>query len=570
MVRFLRIFCPVPNADTRHWWLVGSVGAVMPVLFAGIMSAAETTATPPVPPRLAVVISIDQCRADYLDRFAPSFGPGGFRRMLNEGADYTACHYEHATTKTAVGHATILTGAYPSVHGVIANDWLEGNDWHSVNAVEDADAPIVGGPSPKGRSPRRLLAATLGEVLKQHFGDAARVCSIANKDRAAILMGGHRTDGTYWLGDNDRFVSSRYFFPDGRLPAWVDAYNDAHPLSRYFGRTWDRLLPPEEYQRVQGPDDAQGEFAGLGLGRTFPRTIDGGEATIGPRFSEAFDRSPFALEIIANFARALVQNEQLGADDVPDLLCIGFSQIDAIGHAYGPDSHELMDSFVRLDRLVAQLLSFLDERVGSGRYVVVVTGDHGVAPTPEHLHASHPEITGARVDLRPIDQVVNAALIEAFGPDPEGRAWSARDNSGYRLRTTTLQARHVSREDAANVVKAALLKRPEIAAAFTARDLEDAPDTGDSMATLFRHSQHRERSQDVVFALQRWDIDRLKTGSTHGSPYEYDTHVPLLWFGAGITPGRHDERVGMTDLAPTLAGILGIPPPPQANGHRLF
>lgn len=538
------------------------------VLFAPRAFAAE--AAPHAPPRLAVVISIDQGRADYLERFAPHFGAGGFRRLLAEGAHYTRCFYQHANTSTAVGHATISTGAYPSVHGIIANEWLDRPDGEPRAAVDDPAYPIIGDTDPhSGRSPRRLLATTLGEQLKQHYGDDARVCSVANKDRSAILMGGKRCDGAYWLAD-ERFVSSRYYFPGGELPAWVKAFNRAHPVEAFFGRTWDRLLPAEVYDRVQGPDDAEGESDGLGLGRTFPRVINGGRETLSPMFDGAFARSPFALEIIGDFVRELVQHENLGADTIPDLLCIGFSQIDAIGHDYGPDSHEVMDSFLRLDRILAQLLAYLDERVGAGAYVVVLSADHGVAPLPERLRATRPELDSVRVDLREVDRLVNAALVDAFGPDPEGRRWCVRDGAGYRLHRVALQGRGISADEASAVIKAALRKHPRIEAAFTATELAEAPATGDGLATRFRHAHHPARSQDVVFALKPYCIGRLKAGSTHGGPHAYDRHVPLVWFGPGVPPGRHTEPVSVNDLAPTLAGLLGIKPPPEAAGRRLF
>lgn len=523
-----------------------------------------------VPPRLAVVISIDQGRADYLDRFAPYFCEGGFRRLKDQGANFAECYYEHSTTITAVGHATILTGVHPSVHGIVGNAWLDRADWKTVTAVDDATSPVVGGPPQPGRSPRLLLSATVGDQLKQRYGSAARVFSVSNKDRAAILMGGKLADAAFWLGVNDRFVSSHYYRPNDQLPGWVDAFNQAHPSAAYFGKTWERIAEPAAYDLVQGADDAPGEFEGYGLGRVFPHQIDGGKAAPGIEFSEAFDRSPFALELLAAFARETVEQEQLGADTVPDLLCIGFSQIDIVGHEYGPDSHELMDSFLRLDRILADLLTFFDTKVGAGQYVVVITADHGVAPLPERTRATGLDPDAARIDLREVDRAVTSALVAAFGADPQGQPWCKRDNSGYHLRAGTLEALHVSVAQASAVVKAALLAQPGIAAAFTATELMEAPDLGTAPATLFRHSQHAERSPEVRFALAPYAIERLGTGTTHGSHHDYDTHVPMLWFGPGVPRGQFVERVGVTDLAPTLAGLLGVTRPVEARGRQLF
>lgn len=544
---------------------------LLPAVVALVAVQPEARTATPTPPRLAVVITIDQSRADYLERFAPFFGEGGFRRLKDGGSNYVVCHYEHSSTKTAVGHATILTGAHPSVHGIVANDWVDAATWQTVNSVADPASPVIGGtPNQPGRSPRNLLVATVGDQLKEKYGEAAKVFGVANKDRSAILPPGQKADAAYWLGDNDHFVSSHYYFANDRLPEWVEALNAREPVASYFGREWERVLDPADYDRVQGPDDADGEFAGLGLGRTFPRTINGGKDAPGREFSDAFDRSPFALEIVDAFARALVAEEHLGADDVPDLLCVGFSQIDTLGHDFGPDSHEIMDAFIRLDRIVAGFLTFLDEKVGRDRYVVVITADHGIPPLPERIHATRPGMLAARVDLREIDRAITAALDAEFGPTPESRLWWRRDNYGYRFSAEVLAAKNLTVAQVAQVAQAALIKQPAISHAFTAENLARAPTTGDSVAAMHRRSQFPPRSPDVVFALRRYHIDRTVTGTNHGTHHEYDTHVPMLWYGPGVPRARITKQVGVTDIAPTLAGLLGVDAPPQASGRRLF
>jgi hypothetical protein len=257
-------------------------------------------------PRLAVIISVDQMRADYLTRFEPFFGLGGFRRMMEGGAWFEECRYRHAVTKTAVGHATISTGVYGNVHGIVGNEWIDLDSWEQVNAVEDRDSPLVGA-RPKatrspggllelksGRSPRHLWATTVGDQLKLRYGSASTIVSVSHKDRAAILLGGKSADEVYWMEDG-RFVTSTYY--RAALPDWAAAYNATEPAAAYFGRTWDRVRPVADYDRVAGPDDAAGEMDEPSMGRTFPKTITGGEAGPSGKFFDAVAHSPWDSEI---------------------------------------------------------------------------------------------------------------------------------------------------------------------------------------------------------------------------------------------------------------------------------
>jgi hypothetical protein len=537
---------------------------------------AETAATPP---KLAVVISIDQFRADYLVRFRPYFVEGGFKRLLEGGADFQDNHYRHAVTKTAPGHATILSGVYANVHGIIANEWVDRTTWQMVQSVEDPAFPLVGaapaaGRSPggvleakSGRSPRNFLATTVGDQLKLRFGAHTKVFAVAHKDRSSILMGGKLADSAYWLSDG-RFVTSTYY--RDRLPDWVAAFNAGGRVEARFGQTWDRLLAPAIYDAVQGADDGPGENTDFGFSRTFPKKVDGGRPQLSPQFYEAYENDPAASELVGAFVKDAVKQEQLGRHDNTDLLCVGFSQIDKVGHSYGPDSHELMDSVLRLDRVLADLLGFLDQEVGLANCVIVLTADHGSSPLPEHVQALRAEIPAGRLQTGALDQAVTDALDRAFGSLPASEYWALRDNFGYHLRPSALEAKKLSVTEAAKVVKQVLLAWPQIATAFTADEVVAMVPDGDLLPAASRRSYFPGRSQDVIFVLKPYFIDRAKSGTNHGAPYDYDTHVPQLWFGAGVKPGVHPERTGMDDLAPTLAGLLGVPRPPLAQGRRLF
>lgn len=557
---FLRIFCGVA------------------VAFAWVAPASLRAADAP-PPRLAVAISVDQLRADYLVRFRPHFGPDGFERLLSGGTDFGNCTYRYAATKTAVGHATMLSGAHPEVHGIVGNEWVDRETLLSGAAVEDSTAPLVGlAPTtmrlpggtldPRaGRSPRRFLAATVGDQLKATYGSHARVFGVSNKDRSAILMAGPRADGAFW-DESGRMVTSTYY--GTALPAWVEAFNARHLVESYHGETWERLLPVEHYDALQGPDDAAGELIGDGLDRTFPHVIDGGVPTpVGP-FYAAFDNAPFANEFLEQFARELVMQERLGADDIPDLLCVSFSQVDSLGHNYGPDSHEIMDTILRLDRTIASFLRFLDDQVGRGRYTVVLTADHGVAPLPERADAATGGQPRHRVRVKELDTRMEAVLNSTLGPLPPDELWLVRDNQGYHVRSSALESARVERARAAQVLRDALRRDPLVETAYTRDEVLAASREGESLLTLIRRSYHDARSQDVVYVLKANYVEKADHGTTHGTPWLYDRHVPQVWYGAGVPRGRRTEPVGVEDIAPTLAEILRVPAPPGATGTRLF
>lgn len=537
------------------------------------LSAAEVA----TPPRLAVVISIDQLRADYLVRFRPWFVAGGFKRLLEGGTDFQNCHYRHSITQTAPGHASILTGAFAMTHGIVSNEWFDLPSGTAVASVEDPASPLVGiaptelGPASlahkTGRSPKNLLAPTVGDLLKQRHGAQSKVFAASNKDRSAILLGGKLADAAYW-DERGKFVTSRHY--RATLPPWVEAFNAQRRVDATFGRTWERLLAPAIYDSVQGPDDTPGESAENGYTRTFPKTVTGGTPAVSSKFYTAYDNAPFSAEFLGEFAQAAIREEQLGRHAATDLLCLSFSQIDAIGHSYGPDSHEVMDSVLRLDRVLASLFDHLDREVGLARCVIVITADHGVMPLAEQLAARRPDEPSGRVRSADLDVVVKQALDTAFGPLAEKGVWFTRDNAGYHFRPAALAAKKVSPEDAAKIVKSALSTVPSVAQVFTRAEILALSPEGDSVTAMLRRSYYAPRDRDVVYVLKPNFYAKTGSGTGHGSPYEYDTHVPQVWFGAGVPRGIRPERVGVDDIAPTLAALLGLPRPPQAQGRALF
>ncbi|MBL9202555.1 MAG: alkaline phosphatase family protein [Opitutaceae bacterium] len=534
-------------------------------------------AAEPAPvPALVVVITIDQFRGDYLARFAPHFGPGGFRLLLERGAQFTEAHHRHAVTKTGCGHATILTGVHADVHGIIANDWIDRSTMLRTNCVDDDSVRVVGLPAAGdgrvakrdatlGASARRLLAPTVGDQLKRARGPGPKVFGVSSKDRSAILLAGKLADAAYWL-DKGRIVSSSAYVRE--LPEWVRAFNASGRVEAFFGRVWERLLPVAPYVALQGPDDAPGENVVRGFTRAFPRRVNGGAEKLTPAFYDAFEATPYENDVLVDFARALIERENLGGRGVTDLLGLSFSANDIVGHAHGPDSHEVMDITLRTDRLLAEFFAFLEQRVGLARCTIVLTADHGVAPLPERVQALNPATSAGRIDSARVLKTAEAAMDKAFGSLGEGRRWLAVDGSQLLFFQPMLREKSVAPNSAERVVRDALLTLEWVESAYTRSELEAGTATGPHAEPL-RRSFNRERSGDVFYvAKSNWVDSRI--GTNHGTPHRYDTHVPLVWFGVGVKPGVRTEPVGVNDIATTLARILGVPAPAQAMGRNLF
>lgn len=521
---------------------------------------AETTG----PPRLVVVIVVDQLRADYLDRFGAHFGDGGFRLLLEEGASFPAARYAHASTSTCPGHAVVLTGSDGDVNGIIGNDWYDPKARREVYCAYDPDSPLVGGVG-EGRSPRNLIGNTVGDVLKSTHGARSRVISVSGKDRSAIMLGGHLAEGVYWMQDTS-FVTSSYYTDE--LPEWVRRFNGEGRVSAHIGTTWERLLPEEAYEAL-GPDDAVGEADEGGMGRAFPHPIGTRGRAVDAAFIDAFEHSPLQNEVLLDFAMRAVDEEALGQDDAPDILAIGLSSNDRVGHAFGPDSHEAMDVTVRTDRGLARLFEFLEARVGLDRTAIVLTADHGVAPLPERIAEVAPSDVSYRVHPSVVKALVNEALETEYGSPPRGEPWVLYHSDPLvYLNTEALEAHGIPVSEAERITAAALSGLDVVHAAYTRAELITM--RADAASVPVVRSFHPDRSGSVVYvARPNILIDDDPTGTGHGSPWTYDTQVPLLIYGAGVRPGTYYGPASVADIAPTLARLLGIVEPSGSVGRVL-
>ncbi|MCS6978125.1 MAG: alkaline phosphatase family protein [Gemmatales bacterium] len=534
-------------------------------------------------PRLAVIVVFDQLRGDFLPRWRALFGEGGFERLMSEGAWFPNCHYRHATTNTGPGHATIATGTFPQRHGIISNDWYERSEQASVNCVQvtgaaaeraarvppaetlddDEEEPARPRPAskPRGYSPERLRSPTLADALKTATQGTGRVVSISFKDRSAILPAGRSADLCCWLGsDTGTFVTSRFYRE--RLPQWVAEYNASRPADRWFGTIWDRLRPDVNYDCWAGPDDVEAEGLGTFQGRTFPHPL-GFPPLLVKSYYGALYNSPFGNELLLDFAKKAIVAEKLGQDDVPDLLCVSFSSNDAVGHCYGPDSHEVLDTTLRSDRTLRELLIFLDEYVGKGRYVLALTADHGICPLPEVAKLEGKD--AARISPLLVDFGSERMLQERFGKDSVRGKWiEARSGFWYYLNRETIQRAGADPREVERALADWLKARPGVERVWTRSQLAEKPD--DPIGQAVWRTFHPDRCGEVYVVVKPYYLPLVaKVGTTHGTPHDYDTHVPLILFGAGIRRGVFEQRVGPEVIAGALAEALGIAPPGDAE-----
>ncbi len=523
-------------------------------IWAGVLSAQQERNGV----KLVVVISIDQFRADYLTRFARFYSDSGFKLLMRRGAWFTNARFEHANTSTAPGHAAISTGCYAGKSGIVGNSWYDLKKKRSVYCVLDPNARLVGseGMAREGqRSPANLLVPGLGDYLKSASPES-RVVSLSIKDRAAILMGGKKPDEVFWYSSRTgRLITSSYYM--AKVPVWVQALNAMRVPDAFFGKDWDYLLPEKKYS-VCDADDVVYEGSPYGIGRTFPHSLTAGLSQPGPEFYSAFRFTPFSNQVLLKAAEMAVLTEKLGARGYTDLLMISFSSIDYIGHTWGPDSREIMDACIRTDRDLAALLTFLQRTVGLSNCLVVLTADHGVAPIPEHEQKRGRK--AGRIFSTEFKRVT-LALDSAFGAPPRGKRWfRAVSFPHFYLDRRVLVQKGLSLPEFEKVFRHAMLGIRGIAAVYSRTDLQRPTKRNRAVRLMF----NPERSGDY-YVVQRkgwvFTYGNENVGTGHGSPYEYDAHVPLIFFSPRLKRGTYRGATGISSLAPTVGKLLGIDVP---------
>ena len=495
-------------------------------------------------PRLVVMMVVDQFREPYLERYGDLF-TGGFRRLLDQGRTFTNATHDHAVTETAVGHATLSTAVYPMRHGIVANDWVERTKtgWIDVSNVGDSTKKIVGAPGLSGVSPHHLMRTGLADWISA-ANPRSQVASVSAKDRGAVLPAAHARGQVYWFEPRvGRFVTSTYY--RDQYPAWADEFTQTVMPTFLRDSVWESSIPASALGRSAGDTAA---YESDGVHTTFPhRFVD--EARPG-QFWAWFATTPMLDRATLEYAKTMVTALELGRDDVPDFLNVSLSQTDRVGHAYGPLSREQLDNLLRLDRALGEFFTFLDSTVGAGKWAVGLSADHGALLAPETLPQP--------------------------GEWPVGRRMTREERAALTKiarRSDTLLVR--GDKNLVSEVSASLSALPFVAAVYSDSALMRQSGTpADSFAVLERRSLYSGRAAgefslygvEVRFA-EGW-LGRL-TGTTHGTPYWYDRHVPLMFLGPGVSPGRDTARAATVDFAPTLASWIGVKPTAAIDGRVL-
>lgn len=516
-------------------------------------------------PKLVVGIVVDQMRQEYLYRYERRFGEGGFKRLMNQGFMLRNGHYNYVPTYTGPGHASVYSGTTPSVHGIIGNDWWDKNLKKGVNCVGDDRYTPVGSEKGNGDvSPWRMLSTTVSDELELATQRRAKVVGISMKDRGAVLPAGHTPDGAYWFdGTTGRFITSTYYKPG--LPTWLEKFNALNLADKYLSREWKTTYPIDQYKE-SGPDDNPYENKRKGKEKpTFPYNLaelrkDNGD------FSFVID-SPFGNDILTDLAIAAIDGETLGKDEWPDMLAISYSATDYIGHAMGPQSIEVEDLYIRLDKSIETLLSKLDASVGKGQYVVFLTADHAVADVPEYLR-----------DIKiPAGNIIPATLREGlkdylkqYFPDKEVIESMSSDQIFLNSEIFTGDPRSTGVDYlvATELVRNYLLRQEGVAEVYTRQMLLSGDYGEQGIKGSARRGFHTKRSGDLTIVMEpAWIASTSKTGTTHGSPYTYDTHVPMMFFGFGVKSGSSVRYHAITDIAPTISILLKIKFPSGCTGQ---
>jgi hypothetical protein len=517
--------------------------------------------------KLAVLVVIDQFRGDYLQRWGHLFGAGGFRRLMTQGAHFTDCHYPYANTMTGPGHATLATGCVPAKHGIVANDWYDRRSGvvYCASLPRYRQTPPSLGRTRGGPTPERLLSPTLADALKEATHGQGRVVALSLKDRSSVLPGGRRPDACYWVDGEGRFVTSTYYRE--RPHEWVTAFNRSGAADRWLGATWDKLRPDLDYERYSGPDDAPGEGKGVYQGRSFPHPLDGGPRKSKRDYYSALANSPFGNDLLLALTRRAIEEEKLGRHGSLDLLSVSFSSNDLIGHTWGPDSQEVLDVTLRTDRVIEELLDLLDAKVGRDRYTLVLSADHGVCPLPEASRAKGREAQRIAPDRlrKGAEEHLNQMFPAKSGERGSGQWIESSVSNMLYLNRKLLLARGAEQAKVEKALATWLAAQPGIHSAWTRTEL--LAGRVDEIGERVRSSFHPERSGDVMLVLKPYHLlgGTLASGTNHGTPHDYDTHVPLLVFGPGVKPGVRGERISPEVAPVVLAKALGIAPPRDAR-----
>lgn len=506
-------------------------------------------------PKLVVGIVVDQMRADYIYRYWDKYGDDGFKRLVKDGFFCRNAHFNYAPTYTGPGHSSIYTGTTPMSHGIIANNWYDREADDKVYCASDEKTQSLGTNSNAGKmSPHRMLAPSLGDAIRISSNFKGKSIGISIKDRSAIFPAGHAANAAYWMdrktGD---MISSSYYMK--QLPKWVKQFNGQKHPEKLASKPWSPLLAINRYTESTPDNTPYEEVLDADQGPQFPYDLAAPmkSGNYGP-----FVTSPYGNTLVSKFAEMTIINEDLGSDNVTDLLAISYSSTDLVGHAFGPQSIETEDTYLRLDQEIARLLKTLDERVGANEYVLFLTADHGAAQVPQYLLDN--KIPAGYIQGDDLEQQLKSHLASLFGDS----LVSSYSNQQVFLDREVMRAKAVDQDKVCLATKQFILNYPGIANAFSTTDLQHQA-AYNHQAHLAVMGWNAQRSGDVVIQYLPGWMEWEGPGTTHGTAYNYDTHVPILFYGVGVPQGATTKKVNITQIVPTIAMICNLALPDASD-----
>ncbi|MCK0156169.1 alkaline phosphatase family protein [Cellulophaga sp. F20128] len=512
-------------------------------------------------PKLVVGIVVDQMRYDYLTRFWDQYGEGGFKRMVNDGFNCKNHHYNYAPTYTGPGHASVYTGTTPATHGIVGNTWYDKSIKQNVYCAGDSNFNSVGTSGSEGKmSPHRMLTTTVTDQLRLHTQMKGKVIGIAIKDRGAVLPAGHAANAAYWFVGKDEanWITSTYYMD--ALPAWVTRFNSSGAAEMYK-KPWNTAKDITTYL-ASGTDDNnyEGTYSKQETA-TFPHDLPSlWDANGG---YDAIKSTPFGNSLTMDFAIAALDGENLGQDLITDFLTISFSSTDYVGHKFGVNSKEIEDTYIRLDQDLERLLQTLDKQVGVGEYTVFLSSDHAAVQVPAYLKDNN--IPGEYIDLKEIRAGLNEWAKFKYGTEDLIENFS---NNQIFLDHKVVVNLDLDLKSVQEAFANELLRFNDVHEAYTGYQMWQN-EYSRGIPYLLQNGYNQKSSGDVLMVLKPGHISYSRTGSTHGSPWKYDTHVPLLFFGKGIEKGSTVNRTEIPDIAPTVSALLGMAFPNGATGEPI-
>jgi len=532
--------------------------------FAAFTLLPQTAVSEEGKPSLVLLIVVDQLRGDMPELYLSRFGPRGFRYFFDNGVVYRNAFYSSAATSTGPGHATIVTGATPSRHGIVGNRWIDPDSHREVYCAADKDHHVLGeqGQHLAGTSPVHLTAESFGDILVGDGGDASHVYSVSVKDRSAIFMGGRLGKAFWYSRQSGRFVTSSYYFDDN--PEWLTRWNATRPADRWKDRQWNLMQPREQYRFAQR-DDQPWERNYRGLGRVFPHGFD---SVAEGSYYTALRYTPFADELIVYFIGELFASVEIGQGPGTDVLAVSLSSTDRIGHMFGPDSLEAEDNILRVDAQLALLFDMVDRHVGLENTVAVLSSDHGISSAPEflQLEGSNAE----RIDTPRVIRDINEKLRQRF--DIDDKLIVGLKSSAFYLNIAAIEDANLDLGEVEKFVAVSIAAVDGIDFVVTRSELLAGLAPRTKTLERITNAFHPTRSGHVFPVQEKgWFLqpDPWVYAAEHGSPYDYDAHVALMFASGGITPAVVDRAVAIEDLAPTIAAYLGVAAPTRASGTPL-